>query len=165
MYKWDAAHTCLSNSKFPEANIKESLNKSDPLNLRRLRGECCGLRRCRRRIAYFRFRPFNVANTIQFSPGQAFKAITAWRADFTRMTISQSAWLVDKEAKIAEGYDKRILRVQSMEDAKDTEAVEFVQAKTIAPNISSSWNTTLPHPRNLETWCAVSPRDKKYSLA
>ncbi|KAL6907331.1 hypothetical protein GGI43DRAFT_421019 [Trichoderma evansii] len=43
-----------------------------------------------------------------FSLDEAAKAIQDWRAeaDFTCLTISQAAWLLVKEAKMAEGYNK-----------------------------------------------------------
>lgn len=41
-----------------------------------------------------------------FSSDEAAEAIRNWRADFTRQTISQAAWLLAKEAKMAEGYNK-----------------------------------------------------------
>ncbi|KAM0479031.1 hypothetical protein ACHAPX_005010 [Trichoderma viride] len=40
------------------------------------------------------------------SPGLAFNTIKAWRADFTRLAISEEAWLLVREAKMAEGYNK-----------------------------------------------------------
>ncbi|KAL7973227.1 hypothetical protein HDV63DRAFT_368076 [Trichoderma sp. SZMC 28014] len=41
-----------------------------------------------------------------FSLNEATKAIQDWRADLSRLTISQSAWLLVKEVKTAEGYNK-----------------------------------------------------------
>lgn len=41
-----------------------------------------------------------------FSSVEAVKAFRDWRADFTRPTISQEAWLLVKEAKMAEGFNK-----------------------------------------------------------
>lgn len=40
------------------------------------------------------------------SSDEAAKAIRDWRADFTRLTISQAAWLLVKETKTAEGFNK-----------------------------------------------------------
>ncbi|KAM0255039.1 hypothetical protein ACHAQJ_006187 [Trichoderma viride] len=40
------------------------------------------------------------------SSDEAAKAIRDWRADFTRLAISQAAWLLVKEAKTAEGFNK-----------------------------------------------------------
>ncbi|KAL7817782.1 hypothetical protein V8C26DRAFT_397912 [Trichoderma gracile] len=37
---------------------------------------------------------------------EAAKAIRGWRADFARQTIPQAAWLLVKEAKVAEGFNK-----------------------------------------------------------
>ncbi|TFB05486.1 hypothetical protein CCMA1212_002628 [Trichoderma ghanense] len=41
-----------------------------------------------------------------FSSDEAAKAIRNWRADFTRQTISQATWLLVKEARMAEGFNK-----------------------------------------------------------
>lgn len=41
-----------------------------------------------------------------FSLDEASKVIRDWRADFNRLAISQAAWLLVKEAKMAEGYNK-----------------------------------------------------------
>lgn len=41
-----------------------------------------------------------------FSLDEATKAIRDWRADFTRLTISQAAWRLVKEAMMSEGYNK-----------------------------------------------------------
>ncbi|PNP59087.1 hypothetical protein THARTR1_01335 [Trichoderma harzianum] len=41
-----------------------------------------------------------------FSSDEAVEAIRNWRADFARPTLSQAAWLIVKEAKTAEGFNK-----------------------------------------------------------
>ncbi|KAM0445976.1 hypothetical protein ACHAPV_009795 [Trichoderma viride] len=79
-----------------------------------------------------------------FSPGSAFNAIKAWRADFTRLAISEEAWLLVREAKMAEGYNKEsyefslwraqmILKVSRASidslDAKDEESKYLLQLK------------------------------------
>ncbi|PNP37670.1 hypothetical protein TGAMA5MH_10438 [Trichoderma gamsii] len=80
-----------------------------------------------------------------FSSSLAFNTIKAWRADFTRLAISEEAWLLVREAKMAEGYNKEsyefsLWRAQMIlkdsrtsinnSEAKDEEAKYLLQLKT-----------------------------------
>ncbi|OTA01314.1 hypothetical protein A9Z42_0016260 [Trichoderma parareesei] len=71
-----------------------------------------------------------------FSPDEAAMAIRNWRADFARPTISQAAWLLIKEAKMAEGFNKEAYeyelsrtRTAQKPQLQLSEAVEHDEAK------------------------------------
>lgn len=98
-----------------------------------------------------------------FSLDEAAKAIRDWRADFTRQTISQAAWLLVKEAKMAEGYNKEsyeysLRRAQTVQKrlrtskpelvAKDEEARYLVKVEYDSPLSTDSVELIRCLPKN-----------------
>ncbi|KAL7941552.1 hypothetical protein V8C42DRAFT_348672 [Trichoderma barbatum] len=70
-----------------------------------------------------------------------------WRADFTRPTLSQAAWVMVKEAKTAkefnkESYEYSIFKARKTQHrSRESSSRAVVKKKTT--NIFSSWNATM----------------------
>ncbi|KAL6867814.1 hypothetical protein J3F83DRAFT_765743 [Trichoderma novae-zelandiae] len=92
---------------------------------------------------------------------EAAKAIRDWRADFARQTISQAAWLLVKEAKMAEGFNKEsyeysLGRAQAAQQpqsrsqtAKDLKAEYLVKLDSSASTGSVDLIPCLPRSPNI----------------
>ncbi|RFU73021.1 oxidoreductase domain containing [Trichoderma arundinaceum] len=73
------------------------------------------------------------------SSSEAIKAIQEWRADFTRLTIPQEAWLLIKEAKMSEGFNKEPYEY-SLSKAQTIQKRSAQERLPISDNSSTSNN-------------------------